>query len=86
MATGWTSAYSLNFISIVQGANVTACPAFTTTVDMTADNTALTTAAAAQAFGLKPFDGAPAVTCTQNSGSFSLIPSLAILGLIAAAF
>ena len=86
MATGWTYAYSLNIMAVAQGANATACPAFSTTIDMTADNTALTAAAVKGSFGYQPFDGTPAATCTQNSGSFSLIPSLAVLGLIVAAF
>jgi hypothetical protein len=50
------------------------------------DDSAMTTFAAARGFslGLVPFEGAPVVTCAQASGASSLLPSLAILGLVAA--
>jgi len=75
-----TNAFSLSIGAASQSAD---CPAFTA-ADKAADEAALTTAAANRLFsGLAAIEGAPVVTCTQASGAASLLPSLAILGLIA---
>jgi len=84
IATPYTTAYSLTISSVAQA---TDCPVFAT-ADKTADEGLISTLVKNQGLGnLKPFDSTtvPAITCTvQAAGAGSLIPSLALLGLIAA--
>jgi len=83
MVTPYTYSYSLTINAAAQAS--TTCAALTAG-DPVADPAALTVAAALGLFsgGLIPFAGVPTVTCTQASGANALMPSLAIMGLIAA--
>lgn len=80
----YTTAFSVEIKAYSQA---TDCSAIPTVIDATADNAALGKLAKDRGFwNLLPFDAVaiPAITCTKASGAASLIPSLALLGLIAA--
>jgi hypothetical protein len=85
VATPYTVAYS---VTIKEAAQHASCTGFVGK-DAMGDPIAVTTLAKTQAFGnMVPFDATtpPAITCTQApSGVSSLMPSLALLGLIVAA-
>lgn len=85
-AAGGYQASSITITDIAQStADLVACPAYTMPTAMDA-NTALTTAARDGNFhnSWKPFDGTTNAVCTAASNdAASLIPSLAVLGLIA---
>jgi len=80
----YTQAASLTITDVAQSSDLANCPAYAAA---SADDVAtLTAAGKGGSFGgssMLPFDGAVG-TCMQAAGAASLIPSLAILGLIAA--
>jgi hypothetical protein len=68
---------------VAQGSDTAKCPAFTAAADAT-DKAALIKAALDGLLGFKTIEVPATVTCAMPSSGASLIPSLAILGFVAA--